>query len=128
QTRSCAGSSTVPSGSTAYARYAWGDGSAGQALVASATGVYASTVTDIHGCSGADTLTVTQLPALAPVITGATDVCAGSTTSLDGGPGYAAYAWSTGETTPSITVNASGTYGLTVIEAQGCTGTGAGVA
>ncbi len=37
---------------------------------------------------------------------------------------YISYSWSTGETTPSIVVNESGTYKVTVVNAEGCTGFG----
>lgn len=39
--------------------------------------------------------------------------------TLDAGPGYSFYAWSTGENTQSITVNTSGTYTVTVADSMG---------
>ncbi|HYO75439.1 MAG TPA: hypothetical protein VE010_03165, partial [Thermoanaerobaculia bacterium] len=40
----------------------------------------------------------------------------------DAGPGFSSYLWSTGETTQTISVNATGTYNVTVTTAGGCSG------
>lgn len=45
--------------------------------------------------------------------------CAGQTLSLDAGI-FNQYAWSTGETTQVISVNASGTYSVSISDANGC--------
>jgi gliding motility-associated-like protein len=50
------------------------------------------------------------------------DICPQTTTTLSAQPGYAAYLWTNGGTAASISVNAGGTYGLTVTDANGCTG------
>ncbi|RZK12429.1 MAG: T9SS type B sorting domain-containing protein [Flavobacterium sp.] len=51
-------------------------------------------------------------PILSP--TTPTFVCAGTTRTLTADPGFDAYEWTTGETTPSIVVTQPGTYGVTV--------------
>jgi len=43
-------------------------------------------------------------------------------TVLDAGAGYSSYAWSTGATSQTITVSASGTYSVAVTDANGCSG------
>ena len=58
-----------------------------------------------------------------PQIIGSTTFCAGGTTSLSATPGFAQYAWSSGQTTATIAANAAQTYTLTVRDAAGCTGT-----
>ena len=45
-----------------------------------------------------------------------------SATELKADPGYTSYLWSTGETTQAITVNATGTYSVTVTDSNGCQG------
>jgi gliding motility-associated-like protein len=59
-------------------------------------------------------------------ISGPTDICAGSTVDLTASAGDA-FLWSNGATTQSITVNATGTYSVTVTDNSGCSGTSADV-
>ena len=46
-------------------------------------------------------------------------ICSGTTQTLDAGS-HSSYLWSTGETTGTIDVNTSGTYHVTVQDANGC--------
>ena len=57
-----------------------------------------------------------------PVIDlGANDtLCPGTTTTLDAGPGFSTYTWNTGDPTQTLTVNTTGTYEVTVTDANGC--------
>lgn len=55
---------------------------------------------------------VGNTPILMP--TTAVFVCEGDTRKLSADPGFDAYEWTTGETTPSIMVTQPGTYGVTV--------------
>jgi hypothetical protein len=70
---------------------------------------------------------VTVTSALQPVITAnkALPFCEGDSITLDAGPGFAAYLWSTGQTTQRITVYSAGTYSVTVTTSYGCSGTSA---
>jgi hypothetical protein len=52
---------------------------------------------------------------------GPTTFCAGGSVTLTASAGGASYLWSTSETTPSIIVSASGTYTVTITDANGCT-------
>ena len=52
-------------------------------------------------------------------------LCTGESTTLDAGAGYAAYTWSSGQTTNAITVSTAGTYSVTVSSGNGCTATDA---
>ena len=45
-------------------------------------------------------------------------LCNGESTTLDAGAGYDAYAWSTGETSQTITATATNTYSVTVTDAN----------
>ncbi|MCB9233994.1 MAG: SBBP repeat-containing protein [Bacteroidia bacterium] len=50
-------------------------------------------------------------------------ICNGSNTTLDAGPGFTSYLWSTSSTNQSITVSSPGKYFVSVTDGQGCTGT-----
>ena len=41
--------------------------------------------------------------------------------TLNAGSGFSSYLWTTGSTSPTIVVSASGSYGVTVTDAYGCT-------
>jgi gliding motility-associated-like protein len=50
-------------------------------------------------------------------------ICAGVAETLDAGPGFASYLWSTGERTQTIDVVSEGDYTVTVTNAVGCDNT-----
>lgn len=54
-----------------------------------------------------------------------TIISSSSTLTLDAGPGYSNYLWSTGETTQTIIVSTTGEYAVTVTDNTGCTGSDA---
>ncbi len=66
-------------------------------------------------------VTVNPMPVATITASGPTTFCAGGSVTLTASPGTA-YLWSTGATTQSITVNASGNYSVAVT-ANGCTAT-----
>ena len=86
---------------------------------------YSLSVTDANGCislpSAPVTVTVFQQPP-APAINpgGPTTFCSGGSVVLTSSAG-SSYLWSNGATTPSITVNASGSYSVTIVDVNGCT-------
>ena len=45
-----------------------------------------------------------------------TNICQGTSITLDAGGGYSSYLWSTGDTTSYITVNSTGNYGIKVVQ------------
>jgi hypothetical protein len=47
-------------------------------------------------------------------------LCQGGSVTLDAGPGYSSYRWSTGETTRLLVVKEGGRYTVTVKTAEGC--------
>ena len=122
----CAGGSVTLDAGSGYNTYAWSNGAFSQTATISTSGSYSVTVTDANGCSGlADTtITVTVNPTLVPVITatGATTFCSGGNVTLDAGAGYATYTWSNGASTQTIDITSSGSYSVTVTDANGCSG------
>src|SRR5207247_64985 len=93
------------------------------------SGSYSVTVTGANGCSAtsaATTVTVNPLPTPSVTASGPTTFCAGGSVTLTASSG-ASYLWSTGATTQSITVVSSGSYSVTVTDANGCSATSDGI-
>jgi hypothetical protein len=124
-TEFCEGGSVLLSTSQPYNGYVWSTGTVNSNVVASNSGIFTVTVTDANGCIGTSApLVVTEYPA--PLVTistsGPTDICAGGSVELTA-TAAVSYLWSTGETTQSITVDAAGSYTVTVTDANGCSTT-----
>jgi large repetitive protein len=100
-----------------------GQGTPNLTFTAGASGSVVLGITVGNGaCSGNATASVPITPHPAPVITGPSTTCAGSSITLDAGAGFASYFWSTGATTRTITVapNATTPFNVTVTNAGGC--------
>ena len=85
-------------------------------------GAYSYTVTDANGCTSTTSGTITQ-PSVVPTPTitagGPISFCSGGSVTLTSSAGNS-YLWSTGATTASITVSASGSYTVQVTNGSGC--------
>lgn len=121
----CVGGSTAlcaPAGN-GYT-YLWNTGATTRCISVSAAGAYAVTVTNANGCSSSCSryVTVSQdPPPVCSIATGQSALCPGQSTELCAPYGYNySYVWSTGATTRCITVNAPGTYSLTITNSTGC--------
>lgn len=124
----CAGGNVTLSAPSGFNSYLWSTGATTQSINVTASGNYTVTVTDANGCSGTSpATTVTANPLPAPTITpsGPTTFCAGGSVTLSAPAGFASYLWSTGATSQSITVSTTGSYSVTVTDANGCSGTSA---
>ncbi|MCZ2444189.1 MAG: gliding motility-associated C-terminal domain-containing protein, partial [Flavobacteriales bacterium] len=96
----------------------------------SENGVYTVTVTDVNGCTASTSTNVSISPSLSFSPTSNSPVCEGGTLSFTSSPGMS-HVWSgpngfsSNIENPSIsavTLNAAGTYTVTVTSLQGCTG------
>ncbi|WP_343673973.1 gliding motility-associated C-terminal domain-containing protein [Chitinophaga sp.] len=96
----------------------WSTGVTTQQITVAASGTYYATVTN-NGCAATDSIkiTVNNPPTVA---IRDTTICEGSTVKLNAYIQGATYSWSTGDTGPSITVSAAGTYNVEV-SLKGCT-------
>ncbi|MCS6933776.1 MAG: choice-of-anchor L domain-containing protein [Chitinophagales bacterium] len=94
-------------------------------ITVSTPGTYIVEVTNAQNCKTRDTVVVyshiAPQPNLGPNQTHCSSITSSVTLSPSGGP-YSAYSWSNQSTTPSIIVNSSGTYSVTVTGINGCTG------
>lgn len=102
--------------------YQWSNGSTATSIQPGVAGTYTLTVTDANGCSGTTSQQVNLNNLPVPVITGNLSACQGSNSTLGINGSFSGYQWSNGSTTGTIVVNASGTYQVTVTDANGCTG------
>ncbi|MCS6935598.1 MAG: T9SS type A sorting domain-containing protein [Chitinophagales bacterium] len=124
----CQGGSVTLDAGAGYDTYAWSSGSNSQSITVTTSGTYTVTVSK-NGCTGTDSKTVTVTANnLNPSITAnpSLNICPGGSTVLNAGSGYTTYNWSDGSTTQTITVNAAGTYTVTVTSGN-CSGTASAV-
>lgn len=112
------GSTMVLDAGNPGATYNWSTFETTQHITAQANGNYAVTVTDGNGCSVSDTASVT-LNTL-PAINLGPDFSACGSSLLDAFSPLATYQWSTGETTASIEIAASGQYWVEVTDQNNC--------
>ena len=117
----CIGGYTTLDAGSGYNTYTWSNGSLSQTINVNTIGNYSVTVTNFSGCTGRDSIYITQGTSLTPTITG-NNFCTGSYSMLNAGMGYNSYIWSTSANTQTITVNAGGTYYVTVSDNSGCSG------
>jgi gliding motility-associated-like protein len=118
----CQGGSTTLNAGTGFATYLWSTGAATQSITANSAGTYWVRGVTVDGCIGTDTLRILNVFANPTVNLGNdTSLCQGSNLLLNAGAGQAAYLWSTGAVTPTISVNAAGPYWVQVTNANNCT-------
>jgi hypothetical protein len=124
-TLTCAQATATITATTDGIAYLWSTGETTASISVSAAGPYSVTVTGANGCSATTTTTVvsdTALPTVTASVSNTLTVAQPTATiSTTASPADVTYEWSTGATTPSIVVNSSGTYSVTVTSANGCT-------
>ncbi|MGQ3131739.1 MAG: T9SS type A sorting domain-containing protein [Flavobacteriales bacterium] len=120
----CAGTQVTLNGSGAVS-YTWNNGvSNGVAFTPAATLTYVVSGTDGNQCSNSDSVVVTVYAN--PVVNLGADISTTNASQVITAPGgFASYLWNTGATTQAITVSSSGTYSVTVTDANGCSGSDA---
>ncbi len=118
----CAGASLALDAGVVGSAYLWSNGATTQSISVTTAGSYWVEVTDVSGCSGRDTLHVTVNPLPVVNLGGNSTICSGTSRMLDAGNAGAAYLWSTGATTQTINATTTGTYKVTVTNANGCAG------
>lgn len=75
-----------------------------------------------NGCEASDSIMVAVNAAPVPSIAGPAQTCPDQLTTLDGGPGFAHYTWSNGDTTQTTNVVPGTQNFLEVMDSIGCTG------
>ena len=119
----CPGGNTTLSAPMGFTAYQWSTNQNTASIQVLQAGSYQVTVTNNQGCTATNAVTVSLLAAPSVNISGIQSFCEGASSVLLAGAGFSVYTWSTGQTTQNITVTQGGTYSVTVVNAQGCTGT-----
>jgi len=109
--------------------YTWdfGDGNSGSGVTTTHSYTNANTytveltITD-GTCSNSTTNSFSVNTSPTPDITGVLTICAGMSTTLDAGAGYANYSWNPAGSSQITTASIAGNYSVTVTDANGCTG------
>ncbi|GEM_PF-439329 len=107
----------------------WSNAATGDTIGGLCAGTYTVTVTDQNGSTATASAVITAAngPNL-NVVNNNPMPCAGGSATLQGiasnGAAPYTYAWSNGATTSSTTVSTTGTYTITVTDANGCTAVG----
>lgn len=122
------GAATVAaSGGTASYTYAWSGGGSGATKSGLAAGSYGVTVTDAHNCTASTTVTITEPAVLSATANGTNPGCSSAngtaTASVSGGTTPYSYSWTGGATSNPATGLASGSYTVTITDANGCSTT-----
>lgn len=119
----CEGQTTTLSLDKTYSNYVWTGGVMRPTLEVEQEGTYSVVVTDENGCTGQTTVTV-EIGQLTPpeIDVESAFLCAGSFVTINAETGFANYAWSNDQFTPSLFVPEPGLYTLTVTDESGCEG------
>lgn len=106
-----------------YNAYRWNTGSTSQTITVNAIGKYWVSVTDVNGCEGSDTSSISIIYSLPTQFLPAdTAVCSYDKINIKAYGSYKNYLWSSGQTASAITVSDPGVYWLRVIDYNNCTG------
>lgn len=118
----CEGNAYLLNGfATGAATFQWSTGATSANLSVDTSGTYTVTAFSPIGCSGSDDVTITVEALPMPNLGADTTLCDGAMLTLDAtATGAATYAWSSGATTSSITVDSANTYTVTATTANGC--------
>jgi len=121
----CEGDQVILSGPLGFASYNWSNGASGGNIAVDSVVSITLSVLDSIGCespiSNPITTVVNPLPAQPTIVAnGATTFCEGDSVILSGPAGFAAYAWSNGDTTLSTIIKASASLTLSVVDTNSC--------
>ncbi len=115
----CAGAAVGLDATVPGATYLWQDGSTNPTYAATTSGLF-GVVVELNGCTASDSVAVDVIPLPTVELGPDTGLCDGATLLLAPSLGSASALWSTGDTQPTITVNAPGSYWITATDG-GCT-------
>ncbi len=102
-------------GMPAYATYTWATPATNTPTAALTGGVKTVTVTDVNGCTGSTTFTISTASPTVGITASPASICGTGTSTLTASiSGATSYSWSNGATAQTTTVNVGGVYSVTV--------------
>lgn len=116
----CAGSTLTLNAQNAGASYLWNNNSTAQTLNLSTAGTYYVSVTNTYQCNKKDTINVTVSAIPVVNLGNDTSFCSGNALTLNAQNAGATYLWNNATTSQTLTVDATGTYYVTVTNAGLC--------
>jgi gliding motility-associated-like protein len=111
---SCVDQPVVLDAGNAGCAFLWNTNAVSQAITVGASGTYSVVVTNPAGCSRTFDAVVTMVGYPVVELGSDTVLCAGDLLDIDAGNPGAAFNWSNGHQTSTITVGVSGTYSVSV--------------
>lgn len=117
---------SITGGNPSYT-YTWSNGSVTQTAGGLAGGIFTVTVTDASNCQIISTVTITEPAAITASTTPVAAACGLSNGSASvmatGGTGTLSFVWSNGQTGPTASALAPGTYTVTITDSGSCSKT-----
>ncbi|MDI6832479.1 MAG: PKD domain-containing protein [Bacteroidales bacterium] len=103
-----------------FTSYQWSTGDTSDSIVVSSPGLYSVSATDIFGRVSSDSIRVYYLSTGLPIDT---FICIYDSLNLQStlSDSLFSFTWSTGDTTPNVTIHSPGEYSLTITDISGCT-------
>ena len=102
----------------------WSNGATTQTIAVNTPGTYSMIVYGAEGCNVYDTIQVNSSPSPFVNLGPNRFICPGTPSIiLNAGAGFSSYAWSTGDSTQTLTVSDAGVYIIAVTNFAGCVGT-----
>ena len=112
----CPGETLLLDAGNAGSEFLWNTGSTAQTLLVTQAGTYSVTVTNSADCAVTDAITVNYATPGAVNLGSDATLCQGEQLVLDATIAGATYLWSTGATTPTISVGNTSTYSVEVFQ------------
>ncbi|MCC7437583.1 MAG: T9SS type A sorting domain-containing protein, partial [Armatimonadetes bacterium] len=120
----CNGDTITLEADTGFTSYRWSNGAPTRSIRVWRPGAYSVTAIHATGCTTTSKEIVLDeiIPTPAIISSHNFPICKGDSLTLDAGPGYAKYKWSTGQQTQKIRVSNGGQYVVEVTTEKGCYG------
>ncbi len=118
----CKGGKTELSINGTYNEIKWSNGNNNPSILVASPGIISVTVTDSNGCTGINSVMITENLNPEPIINGNLIFCEGGFVTLGTALDYDSYNWSNGSTDPIVNINSSGKFSVTVTDLNLCSG------